>query len=191
MHYLNFHTHRPLPIDELSVPSFGLHPWHLTDDWASRLKVLEPSLMSEGTFVGECGLDKLCQTPYSLQCEAFEAQIALSERLCRPLILHCVRAVDDVLRLKLGTRQPWIWHGFRGKPEQMNQLLHHGFYISFGLRFNEACISECPLDRFFLETDDAPQSVVPLYEAVARRRFMSVEALCEQMWSNLRAVACH
>lgn len=147
--------------------------------------------MSEGTFVGECGLDKLCQTPYSLQCEAFEAQIALSERLCRPLILHCVRAVDDVLRLKLGTRQPWIWHGFRGKPEQMNQLLHHGFYISFGLRFNEACISECPLDRFFLETDDAPQSVVPLYEAVARRRFMSVEALCEQMWSNLRAVACH
>ena len=189
MQYLNFHTHCLLPEGEKTVASFGLHPWHLTADWTERLPELESALAVDGTFVGECGLDKVCQTPYTLQLEAFEAQIALSERLCRPLILHCVRATDDVLRLKRGTRQVWIWHGFRGKPEQLQQLLEHGFYISFGIRFNEVSLASCPLDRLFLETDDAPQPIVPLYEAVARRRSLSVEALREQMWTNLRAVA--
>ncbi len=190
MQYLNFHTHCPLPADEQTVVSCGFHPWHLTADWADRMPELESALAAEGTFVGECGLDKVCSTPYSLQLEAFEAQIALSERLCRPLILHCVRAADDVLRLKRGTRQTWIWHGFRGKPEQLQQLLDHGFYTSFGLRFNEASLAACPIDRLFLETDDAPQPIVPLYEAVARRRSISVEALAEQLWANLRAAAC-
>lgn len=136
--------------------------------------------------VGECGLDRLCSTPYDLQLTAFEAQIQLSERLARPLILHCVRAIDDVLRLHRGTRQPWIWHGFRGKPQQLQQLLDHGFYISFGLRYNTESLRQCPLDRLFLETDDISLPISPLYEQAAALLNSSPTALNEQCHMNLR-----
>ena len=135
--------------------------------------------------MGECGLDRLCATPYDLQLAAFKAQIALSEELQSPLILHCVRALDDVLRLKRGTTQPWIWHGFRGKPQQLQQLLDHGFYISFGFRHNVDSLRQCPSDRLFFETDDLPAPIVPLYAIAAQLRNTTPEVLCEQVWKNL------
>lgn len=190
MDFLNIHTHHQLREGEATVPSFGLHPWHLADDWRSQLAQIEEKLAATSSLVGECGLDHLCTTPYARQLEAFEAQVALSERYGRPLILHCVRAVDDVLRFKGGTKQTWVFHGFRGKPQQMQQLLAHGISVSFGFRHNEESVSLCPADRFFLETDDAPQPIVPLYEAVARRRNISVEELLRKQWENLRSLMC-
>lgn len=187
MDFLNIHTHHPLHEGEATVRSYGLHPWHLTEDWRAQLPQLEESLAASDAFVGECGLDRLCSTPYALQLEAFGAQIEISERYGRPLVLHCVRALDDVLSMKRGTRQTWIFHGFRGKPQQLQQLLDHGFFVSFGYHYNESSVNLCPANRFFLETDDAPQPIVPLYEAVARRRIISVEDLQKQLWNNLQS----
>ena len=137
-------------------------------------------------FVGECGLDRLCTTPYDLQLAAFDAQIRLSERLARPLVIHCVRAIDDVLRLHRGVRQPWILHGFRGKPQQLRQLLDNGLYISFGLRFNAESLRQCPPQRLFLETDDTPSPIATLYEQAAALLGTTPTALNRQCWSNLR-----
>ncbi len=140
------------------------------------------------SLIGECGLDRLCATPYDLQLAAFEAQIALSEELCRPIILHCVRALDDVLRLKRGTTQPWIWHGFRGKPQQLQQLLDHGFYVSFGFRHHAESLRACPSDRLFLETDDTPAPIAPLYATAAGLRATTEDELREQLWDNVNAL---
>ena len=141
------------------------------------------------SLIGECGLDRLCATPYDLQLAAFEAQIALSEELCRPIILHCVRALDDVLRLKRGTTQPWIWHGFRGKPQQLQQLLDHGFYVSFGFRHHADSLRACPSDRLFLETDDTPAPIAPLYATAAGLRATTEDELREQLWDNVNALS--
>ena len=188
MDFLNIHTHHELPEGEKTVLSVGLHPWYLTEDWMEKMPEIEQMLMNRESFVGECGLDRVCDTPYERQLAAFAAQITLSERLQRPLILHCVRALDDVLRLKRRASQTWVFHGFRGKPQQLRQLLDHGFYVSFGFRYNEESLMLCPLDRLFLETDDAPRSIVPLYESVARLRKISVVELQEQLWTNLLGV---
>lgn len=185
--YLNIHTHTPAHEDEQTFPSFGLHPWHLTDDWQSELSALEARI-SPPCFVGECGLDHLCSTPYPLQLAAFEAQIQLSERLALPLVLHCVRAIDDVLRLKHGTRQPWIFHGFRGKPQQLRQLLDHGFYVSFGFRHNTESLRACHLHRLFLETDDTPSPIAPLYATAATLLGTTPQALNRQLWQNATAL---
>jgi len=188
---LNIHTHCICPEGEQTVPSVGLHPWDVTEPLVTNIqeylfKLAEPLLRSEKDFfLGECGLDRACATDYALQLEAFQAQIALSEQWQRPLILHCVRALDDVIRLHRKTTQPWIWHGFRGKPEQLSQLLREGFYISFGWKYNEASLLACPLHRLFLETDNGPASISPLYEQVASLRGLSVEALSDQTWNNL------
>lgn len=140
------------------------------------------------SLIGECGLDRLCATPYDLQLAAFEAQIALSEELCRPIILHCVRALDDVLRLKRGTTQPWIWHGFRGKPQQLQQLLDHGFYVSFGFRHNADSLRFCPPNRFFLETDDTLAPIASLYNTASSLHATTPQALNEQLWENVNAL---
>lgn len=197
MPYLDIHTHTPVLEGEQTIPSWGLHPWHLTSAWEQELAELQTQLAAylgghsragqpgPTALVGECGLDRLCATPYPLQLAAFEAQIRLSERLELPLILHCVRAVDDVLRFRRAAAQPWIFHGFRGKPQQLRQLLDHGFYISFGFRYNPDSLRACPSDRLFLETDDTPQPIAPLYAAAAQLRGTSPQALCEQLWQNL------
>lgn len=207
--YLNFHSHTSTHEGENTLPSFGLHPWTLTEDWPSHLAPLEAAAVTDTTpttvlpssasdlstsfagvtpLIGECGLDRLCDTPYPLQLAAFEAQIRLSERLRRPLILHCVRAVDDVLRLHRGTTQPWIWHGFRGKPQQLQQLLKHGFYLSFGFLFNTDSLRTCPADRLFLETDEDPRPVANLYATVAALRDTTPETLSQQCWSNAQFI---
>lgn len=184
MLYLNIHTHTRAREDEQHLPSFGLHPWYLTDNWEQELKAFD----GHPVLIGECGLDRLCETPYELQLEAFQAQIQLSERLELPLVLHCVRALDDVLRLKRGTHQPWIFHGFRGKPQQLQQLLDHGFYVSFGFRHNTDSLRACPSDRLFLETDDSPEPIASLYETAAALRTTTSNALNNQLWQNLKEI---
>ena len=179
---LNLHTHHPLYSGEATIHTAGLHPWHVTQEWHKVLASLD---MIGTDAVGECGLDRLCDTPYELQKEAFRAQIELSESLHKPLILHCVRAMDDVLLLKRTTRQPWVWHGFRGKPAQLHQLLHHGFYISFAFRYNEESLRQCPVDRLFLETDDINMPIAPLYTKVAAHLGITEECLCQHLWKNL------
>lgn len=190
---------------EQTIPSFGLHPWHLADGWPAVLAQLlsnldhadrVPKHFPLGVFeqfssapvpialIGECGLDRLSATPYWLQLEAFEAQIQVSEQRRLPLILHCVRALDDVLRLKRGTHQPWIYHGFRGKPKQLRQLLDHGFFVSFGFRHNTESLRACPINRLFLETDDTPLHIGNLYDIAAPLLNTPPDVLNEHLWQN-------
>ena len=93
--------------------------------------------------------------------------------------------MDDVLRLKRGTHQPWVWHGFRGKSTQLQQLLSHGFYVSFGLQYNVESLRQCPADRLFLETDDQPAPIAFLYNTAAQLRGTTTDLLCKQTWNNL------
>ena len=67
--------------------------------------------------VGEAGLDKLAEAPLTLQIEVFEYQARLAEEANKPLIIHLVKAVDELLKLKQKIQpvKPWIIHGFRGK----------------------------------------------------------------------------
>lgn len=206
MPLLNIHTHRTPAEDEITIASFGLHPWHLDADWRQSLDAMTDELMAfcqtehaasllamntAPCFIGECGLDRQCDTPYDLQLAAFEAQIALSERLRLPLVLHCVKATDDILRLRRGARQPWIWHGFRGKPQQMEQLLRQGIYISFGTRHNDESLLQCPVNSLFLETDDQPMPISTLYQKAAKLRGTTPEALADQLLQNLKTISAH
>ena len=67
--------------------------------------------------VGEAGLDKLADAPMDLQVEVFRCQACLAEEVGKPLVIHLVKAVDELLKVKRDLRpsNPWIIHGFRGK----------------------------------------------------------------------------
>lgn len=194
----NFHTHHLEHESEQAIVQgrdcWGLHPWYVREDdligkmengkWIIDNERIPPLISNPNIrAIGECGLDCLCQTPYDMQLRAFHMQIQLSESLEKPLIIHCVKALDDVLILhrKYQPRQAWIMHGFRGKPQQLRSLLARGIYVSFGFRFQTETLQACPLDYMLLETDDDPRPIKPLYIQVSELLKISLEELQGRM----------
>ncbi len=188
--YIDFHTHHPATGGTLAiqdgVQTWGVHPWYVSAD--ALLSV--PADIAGRLAIGECGLDRLATAPQDVQEHFFKEQILLSEQYCKPLFVHCVRMLDDVLRLhgEMNVTQPWIMHGFRGKPRQMQSILSAGMYVSFGFHFHAESLLMCPLDRLLLETDDEEQPISDLYAEVASLLHMEVSELCRQMEENYKTL---
>ena len=101
------------------------------------------------------------------------------------MILHVVRDFDSVIRLRrtLKPTQPWLIHGFRGGPEQMNQLYSHGILVSFGLKHNPESLKSIPSDRLFLETD-GHCSIQEVIQAAAMARKEQTEIIERNILRN-------
>jgi TatD DNase family protein len=106
----------------------------------------------------------------SIQKDYFERQMILADRYKLPLIIHCVKAWDELLHLNQEhyAKNKRIVHGFRGKPELCRQLLDAGFYLSFGPRFNPLSLCLCPPDRRMMETDASGLSIQQVEELIRR-----------------------
>lgn len=181
--------------------SAGLHPWYFTDpeklsdalSWLAQVSADQHCVA-----IGEAGLDRVVKTNWSTQLMAFEHCIDLAISLHKPLIIHCVRAFDDVLAIKKRRGKaadaiPWIFHGFNKKPEIAAKVLQAGCYLSFGAalldeKFQAAdALRICPADRFFLETDDrADVSMQDIYAAAAAVRGVSEEEIGRQVETNFK-----
>lgn len=196
---VNVHQQQQGLESELRRCSVGLHPWFLhADTWRAQMDWLETAAaLSQVWAIGECGLDRVCDVPWPLQQEAFRAQVALAERLDKPLILHCVRAHSDLiaLRRQLHSRIPWILHGFNKKPELALQMIKHGFGLSFSnaLLLSQSSAARSfavvPASSFFLETDDCLHlDIADVYAAAAALRQKSVIDLSAQIAENWRRV---
>lgn len=198
--YIDIHTHQNIDHPEIcsivcaspdeddgkSYYSWGIHPCFITNP-AKQLQQVESAMQRERWIaLGECGLDKLSQTPLAQQVELFEAQVLLSEQLHKPLVIHCVKAWAELIavRRKIHPAQPWIIHGFRGKKELAEQLLREGLYLSFGRYYNEVSLLQAWPDRLLLETDDNPCSIIELYRKAAQVLQQPVGKLQTQILSN-------
>ncbi|MDR0989633.1 MAG: TatD family hydrolase [Prevotellaceae bacterium] len=203
---LDIHTHR-LPerpgtaivscTPETFVPeaghlySVGIHPRYLPakPDEEAMLRTLHRQLTHRQVLaLGEAGLDKLAEAPMSAQIDLFTRQAMLAEALHKPLIIHLVRATDELLAVRKQlhpTASPWILHGFRGKPQQAEQLLRAGCYLSFGEHYHEEALSLVPDDRLFLETDESSVPLPALYERAAAVRATPPERLRERVTANV------
>lgn len=100
--------------------SVSLHPWYLTEEnIQSQIDWLVQTIQSDSRVValGEAGLDKVCETPFDLQIQAFRKAIELSETYHLPLVIHSVKVTAELFALhkEYHPAQAWIIHGFRGK----------------------------------------------------------------------------
>ena len=170
--------------------SIGLHPWKVTEACQDELNLLREAAQRPDVWaIGECGLDKAKGEALPLQMEAFRAHIALAEEVRKPMVIHCVRAFDELLMLRREVEcqcrkegrepQPWAIHGFRGKPEQAKQMMTKGLLLSFGHQYNIETLrfvftSSRP---FYLETDDLRLSIRQIYEQVAHHLDVDVSCL--------------
>lgn len=182
---------KEIPAEAVYV-SAEIHPWHLTaENLSCQIERMENMLSDSRVLaLGEVGLDKLTECPYPIQIKAFEEIVSISEAYGKPLIIHCVKSVDELIaiRKKMRPALPWIMHGFRGKPQQADSLLRHGFYLSFGEHYNSQVMKEIPIERLFLETDESNVPIDELYNRAAAIRHISAEELKLAVLHNVNNV---
>ena len=193
---LNLQTPEPLEKKTDNVfYSWGVHPWNSGKaDMEKEMKSLrELTLKIVMHGLGEVGIDKVRKIPLERQIEVFRRQAEFAEISRLPVIIHCVRAFQEIieLRKKLNPKRPWVIHGFFGSKTPAMQLVRAGCSISFGrqLMFEEneklrIAAAAVPFDRIFLETDEWIGNIEELYEELAKIRGISVAALAEQIRKN-------
>lgn len=168
--------------------SCGIHPWD-TAVTEKDLTILENIISGANVVaVGEAGLDNLRGGDISFQENIFRRQIKLAEKYEKPLIIHCVKAWDKLISLhrEYATAVPWIVHGFRGKPQQAEQMLHSGMKLSFGEYYNEQTVNIVPSDSLFLETDTASVSIHTIYQKIAEAKQLSIQELATIVEQNVK-----
>ncbi len=169
--------------------SAAIHPWHAataTPDDIARIAQL--ANRPETVMIGECGIDRACDADIDAQTAVFTRHVEISENVRKPLLLHCVRAYSDLIALKkhLHPVQPWIIHGYRGKPSVTEQLLRHGFYLSIGERFNPASLLMIPDDRLLIETDESALNIAEIAEKIAAVRNVQATNILQLSAHNIQ-----
>lgn len=179
--------------------SVGLHPWQITSEAENNeaLQLVEDALEFDHViFVGETGLDRLVNTDFKEQQRVFEAQAYMAEEYQYPLIIHCVKAFNEIieLRKKMNPAMPWIMHGYNGNLEITKQLADIGCLFSFGKSlFNKQSkgiesFKYLPLNLVFFETDESDRAVAGIYKQGAKLKAISEEELKSAIWLNFNQI---
>ena len=167
--------------------SVGLHPWNIRDDWHTQMaKLLVMALHTHVLMIGETGLDKK-NSPASMevQMEVFREHVHLSELIRKPLIVHCVKAFDELLsiRKEMKATLPWVIHGFRGGVEQWQQLTRAGLLVSIGKHYDPTLIKELAPSQLLIESDDTTE-LDTIYNNVSSDTGFSVTDLRQHVANN-------
>ena len=155
--------------------SVGLHPleakkWELSSKSILRMSAQEDKRV---VAIGELGLDFFKSENKQQQIEALIPQMELAYELDLPVIIHCRDAANEMINIcndlsKKDKCPKGVLHCWTGTPDEMQQFLDLGFYISFSgiVTFPKAHeIHECarlvPSDRYLIETDSPFLAPVP------------------------------
>ncbi|MDX2242988.1 MAG: TatD family hydrolase [Leptolyngbyaceae cyanobacterium bins.302] len=198
---------------ELSF-AVGLHPLD-ADQWtaesANQILLLAGS-DSRVVAIGETGLDFYKADNREQQMLAFRSQLCIAQQLNLPVIIHCRDAASEMLSFLMDFMTSHhlaslrgVMHCWGGTPEETQQFLNLGFYISFSgtVTFKntldiKASAQMVPADRLLIETDcpflapvpkrgvrrNEPAYVQYVAQHVAEIRDISLESLAAQTTEN-------
>lgn len=152
---------------------------------ALRRNICHPQVLA----VGEAGLDKLAEAAMERQEKAFAAQLAIAAEAAKPVIVHLVRAWDRLLSLKKTVPcVTCIVHGFRGKAQLAEELVRHGFCLSFGEKYQPDAMRIVPHSRLFIETDESKLPIAEIYRRAAVTLGIPEEELCNIVGENVERI---
>jgi TatD DNase family protein len=209
--FINTHTHArlhdakielvnlmPGALEKPDYYSYGIHPWYVdANHWEHQLNELSLAVNEKRCLaLGECGLDKVCKIDFQLQLKVFEKQVVLANEMKKPLIIHCVKAFNELMNVlnQLDNEMPVVIHGFNNNENIARVLLDYGCYFSFGKALlgyesNAAkALKSVGRKRFFLETDDADVSIKYIYHKAAGLLGIDETILKQQVAMNFETV---
>jgi TatD DNase family protein len=196
--------------------SVGLHPCWLgsflsPDAWHDQLPQLREALINSAgnkncVAIGECGLDQYIDGDPEQQESVLVCHLQVAKELDLPVILHCRRAHNELLRLLKNHPLPrgGVVHAFSGSIELARQYLAMGFYLGVGgtITYERAnktrnAIKELPLEALLLETDapdmplagrqghrNSPDQIPLVGQTLAQLRGESLERISQQTTRN-------
>ena len=186
---IDIHTHNA-QMQAQTIDTVGIHPWHTTTD---DIALIEADAASADA-IGEIGLDFACDVSRAKQEEVFRAQLTLAEQLHKPVVIHSVRAFEDVMRILRNYHLPAvIFHGFIGSTEQAQRAVKQGYYLSFGertFRSPKSIEAMCatPLSHLFVESDESPTPIEDIYARLAELRGIDTEELFAATAKNFNLI---
>jgi len=191
---LNVNPEKAFEFNKDSLYSIGLHPWFIPEKGVGKLlDIVEENVKKhEVAAIGECGLDKLSNTPFDVQQFVFEKHIEIAEKVQKPLIIHCVRSFNELVQSKIHTNSTveWIVHGFNSKLQIADMLLRHEMYLSFGkalLNLDSNASKLLPQledEEYLLETDDSEIGIEEVYKAATDLLNMDMDIMKLSMMAN-------
>lgn len=213
--YVDFHTHRRsgdaleiLNVEALDAGavaracqqgqpfSLGVHPWRADvsqTELQEAFSRIEQCVNVDGfVAIGECGLDWVSQVARAAQMSVFEQQIELAHRLAVPVVLHCVRAFEEVMQtLRVRKIRRAVFHSFVGSPQQAERVVREDYFCSFSPRSlasprTREVIKAIAPSVMLVERDECECPIEEVYEAVATLRKCSVEELRELVFENYK-----
>jgi len=191
------------------VAAVGLHPWWAAelsepdcDRWMVELDRFDPDV------VGEIGLDALhARTDAARQAQrrALRAQLAWARERDRPILVHAVRAIPevlDVIRRDGLPRRGGAIHGWTAPPDLAERACRLGLHLSFGpstllptAQKARTSLRAIPLERVLIETGApcrlaprGPSDLVSVAEGLASVLRTSRDALLSTTGANARAL---
>lgn len=213
MKFIDIHTHNSqkaenilsvkncLPKDIINNHTYfsiGIHPWFLNSNTcdAEILQIAQKISNPNCIALGECGLDLSIKVEFLLQKKMFIKQILLAENNNKPIIIHCVKAHQELLDIvkTQNISVPILFHGFSKNSHIHNLLMKFpNIYFSYGQsminsKTTQGNIAATPLDKLFIETDDASIDIKLLYAKTAEIKKISVENLQKQVLLNFQKV---
>lgn len=196
-----------------AYPMIGLHPEEVKADWREVLTEMKRRYTDEFIAVGEVGLDYYWSREFEKeQLEAFEEQILWSIEWQKPLMIHCRKAQNEMVRLlrKYEKQLPGgVFHCFTGNANEAAELLQFDrFVLGVGgvLTFKKSHLPEVlpaavPLDRIVIETDAPYMAPVPMrgkrnesayvrhvLERMAECYGISIEEMAEATNNNVKRI---
>ncbi len=167
-------------------PAFGIHPQaadQANDDTLARLATLAGTAVA----VGEIGLDHLLtRIPRDIQVMAFREQLRIAVAAGVPVIIHCRRAFEPLLRLLREegiSRVGGVMHAFSGSVETARECIRLGLLISVAGTVTYAnavkpvaVAREISLEHLLLETDAPDMTPEPLRGPPNEPAFLTLTA---------------
>lgn len=170
--------------------SSGVHPWH-SEESDNALHLLQKIAQNKRVIaIGEAGFDKFKGADAPIQEKVFRRQIELSELVEKPMVVHSVKSWDRLIETYNVTKpqQPWILHGYRGKPELAKRLVDLGFYFSVGQYFNPEALKLIPNEKLFCETDESEMEIEEVYSRVADALQIELKAFAAIVEDNVKRI---
>ena len=162
---------------QYAFPMIGLHPEEVKADYPEQLDTIWHSLneaSSDIIAIGEVGLDFYWSREFEQeQWAAFEEQVRWSVKTRLPLMIHCRKAQNEMVKIlrRYESQLPGgVFHCFTGNAIEAKELLSFDrFVLGIGgvLTFKKSHLPEVlpenvPLSRIVLETDSPYMAPVPM-----------------------------
>ena len=148
----------------------GIYPHKTSNLDKNYIQTLESMLKEEkAVALGEIGLDYHYDfSPKSDQIKAFDEQLALANKLNKPVIVHDREAHQDTLDLLKKYKPKGVIHCFSGSYETAKEIVKLGMYIGVGgaVTFKNAkkiveVVQNIPIENILVETDAPYMTPVP------------------------------